>query len=265
MIQKNAEDNQKIQYMPNITFDGLKDKDGKPIDPDSIKKTLLDAVDMQHIKKIHFNGGEPLLNNEHTDLLLRLEQQGVLKDVFISYNTNGTQMPNEKTIELWSKARLVKLFFSIDAIGPAFEYIRWPANWNQTSKNMLDMKQSLSSNVMFGFNSAVGSYNLFEMIDVWNWFDQNISTNREGDESDFCWQFVTNFDIKHLPLRIKIEAIDQLSKISALQGVSNYIESTLAHAEDPVWMQQLSQLDLTRNTNWKNSLYIAKYIKEIIC
>lgn len=46
MIQKNAEDNKKINLMPDISFDGLKDKDGNPIDPDQIKNTLLDSVDM---------------------------------------------------------------------------------------------------------------------------------------------------------------------------------------------------------------------------
>jgi len=45
-IQKNAEDAKKMNLMPDITFEGLKDKDGKAIDPDSIKNTLMDSVDM---------------------------------------------------------------------------------------------------------------------------------------------------------------------------------------------------------------------------
>lgn len=46
MIQKNAEDNQKINLMPDISFEGLKDAAGNPIDPDAIKATLMDSVNM---------------------------------------------------------------------------------------------------------------------------------------------------------------------------------------------------------------------------
>jgi MoaA/NifB/PqqE/SkfB family radical SAM enzyme len=226
---------------------------------------VLNNIDVTGLKQVHFNGGEPLLNDDHTDLLIKLEKQGVLKTLNISYNTNGTIMPNNKTIDLWSQAHLVKLYFSIDAVGSAFEYVRWPGVWSQTCKNMLDMKRDLPSNVMFGFNSTVGCYNLFEIQDVWHWFDQNISTNREGDVSDFCWQFANNFDLKWLNSDIKKIAIEQLKSISDLNGIVKYLESQAEHKEDPIWIKSLSELDLIRGTNWMNSLKIAKYIKEKSC
>lgn len=226
---------------------------------------FLDTLAVTDIKKIHFNGGEPLLNNDHLDMLFKLEQQDVLKNTEISYNTNGTIMPNKKTIELWSKSRLVKIYFSIDAIGPAFEYIRWPGVWSQTCKNMLDMKNDLPSNVMFGFNSTVGCYNLFEMEDVWNWFDLNISTNREGDMSDFCWQFAHQFDLKYLNTDLKKLAIDQLKSIPALEGIVKYLELEAEYTEDIRWIQYLSELDSVRGTSWADSLKIAKYMKEKSC
>jgi len=224
------------------------------------QNSVLDNVDITGLKQVHFNGGEPLLNNDHTDLLGRLEKQQVLKNVNVSYNTNGTIMPNSKTIDLWSQARLVKLYFSIDAVGPAFEYVRWPGVWSQTCKNMLDMKRDLPSNVMFGFNSTVGCYNLFEMADVWNWFDQNISTNREGDDSDFCWQFANKFDPNYLNSDIKNLAIEQLKSIPAFDGLVKHLE--LETPQDHSWMQYLSRLDSTRGTSWMHSLKIANYINE---
>ena len=229
------------------------------------QNNFLDKLEVAHVKRIHFNGGEPLLNNDHIDMLVKLEQQDVLKNTEISYNTNGTMMPNKKTIDLWNKSRLVRLYFSIDAVGTAFEYIRWPGVWSQTCKNMLDMKRDLPSNVMFGFNSTIGSHNLFEMIDVWNWFDQNISTNREGDMSDFCWQFANNFDIKYLPMHIKSQAIEQLRSTAVLDGVVKHIELTFDHDSSSDWMLYLSQLDSVRNTDWITSLKIGKYIKELPC
>ena len=229
------------------------------------QNNFLDTLEMADLKKIHFNGGEPLLNNDHTDMLIKLEQQDVLKNTQISYNTNGTTMPNNKTIDLWSQAQLVKIYFSIDAVGPAFEYIRWPGVWSEICKNILDMKNDLPSNVMFGFNSTVGCYNLLEMEDVWNWFDQNISTNREGDVSNFCWQFANKFDPHYLNTDIKNLAIDQLKHIRALDGIVEYLESPAEHKENRGWMQYLSDLDTTRGTDWMTSLKIGKYIKETSC
>lgn len=226
---------------------------------------FLDRLDVGHIKKIHFNGGEPMLNNDQIELLLKLEEQGVLANSFISYNTNATVMPSKKILDLWSRARLVKLFFSIDAVGPGFEYIRWPGNWNQTSKNILDMKAMLPSNVMFGFNIAVGSYNLLEISDVFHWFNQNLKTNKEGDPSDFCWQLATNFDPKHAPNIIKMQAISELNSIASLSGLVNYLKSTADDLENTDWITALTKLDSKRNTNWKTALKAAQFIKDTTC
>lgn len=226
---------------------------------------ILNTFDLAHIKKIHFNGGEPMLNNEQTDLLMRLDEQQVLHNVFISYNTNATVMPSKKIIDLWSKARLVKIFFSIDAVEEAFDYIRWPGKWTEVEDNMQKMKQQLPSNVMFGFNCTVGSYNVLEMHKVYDWFEKNIKHNREGDLSDFCWQLADNFDLSGLPKNIKYEAMKQLQGIEEFKGLVSLLQSTINHAENKTWLTTLEHLDSKRNTDWKKSLAISKFIKELTC
>ena len=223
---------------------------------------FLDRLDLTQIKKIHFNGGEPMINHDQTDLLLKLKDLGILENVFISYNTNGTVMPTRQVIDLWKQAKLIKIFFSIDAVGSAFEYVRWPGKWELVSKNMLDMKESLPSNVMFGFNTTVGSYNLLEMSELHQWFDQNIKHNREGDKSDFCWQIANNFDPKYLPRRAKVHAIDSLSTVADLGGLVTYLQSTINLKENWAWTKKLDQLDIKRNADWKSVLKIAKFIGE---
>jgi len=226
---------------------------------------FIDKLDYKNIQKIHFNGGEPMLNAEQINLLEKLKQQNVLKNTYISYNTNGTVMPSDKIIDLWKDSKLVKIFFSIDATESAFEYIRWPGNWKSVSDNIVSMKNNLPANVMFGINMTVGCYNIFETTDVWHWFKENLSTNREGDKSDFCWQLAYNFDIKFLPTAIKTRAINHLSSIHELSEIANYIKNTLSKNEDNSWVSTLDNLDSKRNTNWKNSLAIGKHFKEITC
>lgn len=220
---------------------------------------ILDQLDIGQIKKIHFNGGEPFLNNHQTSLLERLEEQDVLKNTFISYNTNGSIIPNDKIIKYWSCSRLVKLFFSIDATGAAFEYIRYPGKWKEIEHNIQTMKQQLPSNVMFGINLAVGGYNLLELADLWQWFETTISKNREGDPSDFNWQLVSNFDPSHVRTEVKQRAISELENVSALNGIAEYLKSTLDYSINDKWINKLNSIDQRRNTNWRKSLKIGRY------
>lgn len=216
---------------------------------------IQDVLDWSHIKKLHFNGGEPLLNTDQLNILNRVD----LSQLTISYNTNGTIYPDDKLIDLWSQTKLVKLFFSIDATGPQYEYIRYPANWAAVSNNLLRMRQELPSNVMFSFNCTVGCYNVFEMIDVWKWFDTNISTNREGDPSDFSWQLAYNYDIGYLLPAAKQEIIDQISTIPQLKAIATHVESVQSRPSYNGWQKSLDEIDKRRGTDWKSTLQIGKY------
>jgi hypothetical protein len=220
---------------------------------------FLEHVDTSQLRRLHFNGGEPLINNDQIALLEKLEQQGVLKNIQISYNTNGTVEPNKKLLTLWSKAQLVKLFFSIDATNTAFEYVRYPGKWQQASNNIINLRRVLPSNVMFGFNTTVGCYNLFEIVDVLQWFQNNLSSNLEGDPSEFYWQFAKNFDLKHLNYAAKSDAINQLGGKPEIAGIVNYIKSVINYTASDNWIHALENLDSSRNTNWKQTFKVAKH------
>jgi hypothetical protein len=221
---------------------------------------IVEQLDLRYLEKIHFNGGEPLINQEHLAFLQQCEDRGSLKDLLISYNTNATYIPDEKTIDLWSRARLVKLFFSIDATNSAFNYIRWPANWDQVEKNILHMKDALPSNVMFGFNCTVGAYNIFEIRSVKDWFDKNLSTNRENDQSDFNWQIARNFDPKFLDQKIKCHAMETLHGV--IDGIYYYLLHHIDEQKNDLWIEHLNNIDKRRNTCWVDSLYIGRFYQK---
>ena len=221
--------------------------------------SILDQLDLASVKKIHFNGGEPFLNDHQLALLQRLEEQNVLKNLFISYNTNGSIYPSDKIIEFWSKSRLVKLFFSIDATGAAYEYIRWPGKWTEVSNNIRRMREQLPGNVMFGLNVTVGNYNLLELNELWQWFQSTVADNRQGDLSDFNWQLANNFDPKNARPDIKQAVIEQLTGIDSLAGIVEYLKTTLNYSANDNWIDKFNKIDCRRNTNWQNNLKIGKY------
>lgn len=223
------------------------------------RNPVLDKLDLTRLKRLHFNGGEPFINNEQIQLLDRLRSDKILQKVQLSYNTNATISPSPQVIDLWQSAQLVKIFFSIDATRDAFDYIRWPAQWSQVSTNMLKMRDTLPSNVMFGFNVTVGCHNIFEVDQVCEWFDVYMSTNREGDRSDFNWQIADNFNPATLTLPAKLGAVKHLSNLDRLKSLCNYIESTMHIDPCDDWLMLLAKIDQRRGTDWRKSLKISSF------
>lgn len=222
-------------------------------------KEFLERIDLSAVTRVHVNGGEPLINDDHLLILRGLQDLGRLDQVSVSYNTNGTQRPSRAAMELWSQCRLVKLYFSIDGIGQSYEYIRWPAQWNQTTQNLLELRHTLPSNVMFGFNVTVGAYNIFETADVLRWFQYNYSTNREGDASDFVYQIAKNFDPKFLCREAKQAAIDRLGQITEFEGIVAHLKNHINYKATNDWCDQLDVIDQRRGLEWRRVLQVGKY------
>jgi hypothetical protein len=63
----------------------------------------------------------------------------------IKYNTNGTRLPTEQLL-FWSKFKAVELNISVDGIGKQFEYLRFPAKWDELNSNVR-FYQNLRNNV----------------------------------------------------------------------------------------------------------------------
>jgi hypothetical protein len=219
--------------------------------------SYLNQLDLTNVKKLHFNGGEPLRNSEHMELMHQLQEQGNFGNVLLSYNTNGTTMPSTKTVDMWAQARAVRIYFSIDATDSAFEYIRYPAKWSEVADNMLKMRDQLPGNVMFGINVAVGCYNIFETVDVLSWFKTHLATNREGDNSNFTWQSVHGYHTKYLSERATIAAIEYINTTPELSELVAHIQ--LEHDPTNSWITKLDQIDKRRGTNWRNTLRIGQY------
>jgi len=90
--------------------------------------------DLCNVEKISFFGGEPLLDKEHPKILQRLIDNGRSKKITLFYSTNCQQVAGRSLLELWQHFKRVEVFFSIDAQGSQFEYLRWPGKWSRTQR-----------------------------------------------------------------------------------------------------------------------------------
>lgn len=127
----------------------------------------LDGLDLSTVKKIYFNGGEPLLTDEHVTVLQRITN---LSEVDVVYNTNGSCYPSETALDLWTKVNSVQIYFSIDGIGERFEITRTPLKWSIVSENI--EKINLLPNVKIGRTYTIGWHNVYDLEDTINWFEK---------------------------------------------------------------------------------------------
>jgi MoaA/NifB/PqqE/SkfB family radical SAM enzyme len=82
------------------------------------------------IEYLYINGGEPFIMPIHWKFLQRLIDEGVSKNIIISYNTNCTTY-DESYNDYWKHFKEVRLGLSVDAIEDKNKFIRYPSPWNR--------------------------------------------------------------------------------------------------------------------------------------
>lgn len=90
------------------------------------------------VEKIYFAGGEPLLMDEHWQILDMLDA-AKRYDVILTYNTNLSKLSyqNKNVLDYWKKwNRKVWLWPSIDEIDERAELIRSGTNWKNVEENL---------------------------------------------------------------------------------------------------------------------------------
>lgn len=153
------------------------------------KHEIIDALsklDLSNLRMIVFCGGETLLGQEYWDVANWLVSNvpNAKEQLTLCFQTNGTQTIHERNYKIIEKCHLVKLHISLDGVGPVFEYLRWPAKWEQVTNNILQLRDNVPSNVMFLVEETVSILNLAYLGEVETWISQHFSTNREGDPVD---------------------------------------------------------------------------------
>lgn len=124
-----------------------------------------DSLLTTNLIDLYWCGGEPLIIKEHYDVLERLINQGLSKNIGLRYNTNFTaiQYKDKKLIDLWKNFKSVNLLISLDAVGQELNYIRSGSDWNIISKNidaLLLQKDSIS-------NLTVAFATTLSILNVW--------------------------------------------------------------------------------------------------
>ena len=126
-------------------------------------------VDYKTAKYLGFRGGEPFLSDTNFFILEELIKHGNT-DCGINFVTNGSSKMTNYQKKILSKFSNVNLCFSIDGVGPVFEYLRYPLKWNDLEQNI---KYCRENNIMISASYTVSNLNVFYHNQTVDWFDQN--------------------------------------------------------------------------------------------
>lgn len=156
---------------------------------DIYQKDIAWSYDLNEYKKmnselgyfrIDIAGGEPLMNKTHFEWLDQLENPVSTQ---LLYNTNGTQTPTRKEIEIWKKFRGIWLTFSIDGIGKKFEELRVGAKWDQVLENLKYCQEEI---IAKEFNletcncsvvATISKFNVKDVFEIYYTITDNIKFN----------------------------------------------------------------------------------------
>ena len=158
-------------------------KDGKhkiePINREIATK-LLDNIDLSNLMTLWLKGGEPFLNKENLLVLQKLKEINQLHNVNIMITTNCTVI-NEPILELVEQAKSVIFVCSIDGIGDLNTWIRFAPNTQYTSdidnvtKTLIRFSKLKNLN-HFSLSCAISVYNIFNLEELRQWWQNNILT-----------------------------------------------------------------------------------------
>ena len=118
-------------------------------------------------------GGEPFLSGvaEQKKLLNHYVESGQAHDISLHYTTNATVFPDAEWWQLWSHFREIDMQLSIDGVGARYEYIRYPASWEDTESTVHRYIQQEKSipNIRLSVSHTVSAYNIFYLDEFFAW------------------------------------------------------------------------------------------------
>jgi len=229
------------------------DRDVKKKDKILWKEFVDDLVQhSKNIKMLSFCGGEPMSMVSHFDILDALIDSGDSKEIELYYVSNMTMFTLSKMRKYIDKFKWMNIQWSVDGIGDRNYWLRYPTNWNNTVKNVLDVQQYFYYTKPWKIGkieatitpSLLGVLKLKETVDWMNKHDlmqDNPMINRI-DEPKIC-------QTRHLPDEIKHKIGDDV------RSVSEYHYNDMMEQRDPYYfglaIKYFDALDKSRGTDWR--------------
>lgn len=128
--------------------------------------------DFSEIENIMILGGEPFLNLDYCEVLEEIVRQGRAGQCTLVFFSNGTVRPNARVLELLAQFSQVVLYFSTDAVGDQFGYVRTNGVWSQVLDNIQYIQDAGILQLKQNFHITVSALNVLYLDELLTWMAQ---------------------------------------------------------------------------------------------
>lgn len=236
--QKHLRDN-------NLTFDIT-----SPISKSDEMITLLKTLDLSNLEMVVFCGGETLMGDGYWQVAEAIADMvpHAKEKLIISFMTNGTQFIKEKYFSIIEKVYQVAINISLDGIGNRFEYLRWPAQWEQVTANITKLRETLPVNVVFLIEETISIFNLYYQNELDHWVQNNFAVDQTGGKVNHTRHVAAGIYGLH---NLSQQYIDSLTNSPSRNLVDPH------WVENPIEIQEMidniKKFDSIRNQDWKET------------
>jgi hypothetical protein len=220
-------------------------------------RTILRSMDLSNLKMVHILGGEPMLSPLNAVILEELLPYA--KNITVWYDTNGTQRPSAKVMELWNQFDKIHLKFSIDGIGKTLEYLRWPARWEDVVATLEWYRENMDVGHHISLRPAIGFLNMHCMRDLMQWHKNTF--NMTKDRTPIQMEFTPVYGL-YTAYNMTQKMIDDARSVFRKDPrMMRLIPEVASEQKITEIRDSLDALDAKRGTDWRTQLpHLIEYL-----
>lgn len=212
------------------------------------------------VKIIKASGGEPFHDKRVIQLLDKYIADNTASQTTLRFHTNGILI-DEQLIEKLNQFKSNEHTFSIDGVEKTYEYIRYPAKFEEINKALKLYTTELRNMSQLHIALVVSSLNLLSLPDYIKWIDALTSSGKFHTYLNFAEMSPTGrgTDIIRLPLHLLKRAFNEISQVKTSHDLSN-LKNIIRYAIDnnsedkSRMLREIIPFDRSRNQSFEDFL-----------
>jgi hypothetical protein len=160
-------------------------------------------------------------------------------------------MPSSEDAQLWNECKAVTFLCSIEAVGPQFEYIRYPLKWDEVSQNIANFSKLFTTKFTLTISPNLGIHNALEYPKLVGWFQQ-IKTNSNHPVQLEPNPTVGSLSFDRVSAHVKKRILKIIPNSPEYQTLRSYIINSI-EKDNTDWIRWLDMIDSRRGLNWRET------------
>lgn len=228
---------------------------------------------MDNVTEIYFAGGEPLISEQHYEMLNCLIEKNLNPELRYSTNLTNLKYKDKNLIDLWKHFSKIHLTVSIDGYKDHNDYIRSGSSYDEILDNILLVKQQ-TPHILISINSVASLLSMQSLPKL----GKDLITKNLCKPNDMMFgiaHYPAEFDPTVIPKTFKdkicvewetyidwLKTIpDSFEYIEKCRGVLNYTIAEDNSDKFDTALERLGELDNLRKTSYKE--IFKDYFKEL--